>query len=120
MPNVMMVSEDFLDKQLQKYAGEEVTYCPRGVGQSRNVVAVVGRSFFKVSDVTEVSTYIRTVDFIIASDSLENEPEKGDEIMRGNKKFVVFRPNNEPCWRWSGGNHRAYRIHTHADSGELE
>ena len=114
MPNVMRISEEFLDMQLEKYAGEEVNYCPHGVGQSRTVVAVVGKSFFKTSDINGFATYTRTVDFIIKSSYLDTEPQKGDMILRNGMKYEVFRPNNEPCWRWSGGNHDTYRIHTHA------
>lgn len=120
MPNVMRFSEEFLDMQLEKYAGENVTYCPHGVGQAREVTAVVGKGLFRVTDVNGFSVLTRTVDFMIAASALDAEPQKGDSIMRNGRQYEVFRPNNEPCWRWSGNNHDTYRIHTHVVGKEFE
>lgn len=120
MVNVMRTAEEFLDAKLIDFASEEVLYCPYDVAIPRNVKAVIGKSFFRSDDVNGVSVYTRSIDFIIPVCELANEPAKGDVIVRNGQSYEVFAPNNEPCWRYSGGNHETYRIHTHSIGDEVK
>ena len=108
----MQTAEDFLDAKLKDFVSEVVEYRQHGVGKGKSVNAVIGKSFFKTNDVNGYSIVTRTVDFIIDRNELEQEPVRGDLILRNGRLYEVYGPDNEPCWRFSGGNHNTYRIHT--------
>lgn len=114
MKNFMSIGEDFLNAQLFNCASEKVLYYRHEEINGVLCDALIGQSFFKVDDVTGFTVRERSIDFIIQSSQLDFAPEKGDVIMRGDKKYEVLAPQNEPCWRYSGGNMDTYRIHTKA------
>lgn len=112
--DVMRMGEDYLNQVLKDFASEKVKYYPHNVREGVEVNAVVGKSFFSGIDMNGFSVHIRSIDFIIQVADLGITPQMGDVIVRGDSTFEVFTPNNEPCWRYSGGNFDTYRIHTQA------
>lgn len=112
--DIMSDAENYLNKMLNDFASERVKYYPHNIHEGIEVNAVIGKSFFSGVDINGFTVHIRSIDFIIQVDSLKLTPKQGDVIVRGESTFEVFTPNNEPCWRYSGGNFDTYRIHTQA------
>lgn len=112
--DIMRNGEDYLNQMLQMFASEKVKYYPHNAHEGLEVNAVVGKSFFSGIDMNGFSIHIRSIDFIIQAADLGFTPQMGDVIVRGDSTFEVFTPNNEPCWRYSGGNFDTFRIHTQA------
>jgi len=112
--NILAIGESFLDETLKQYASEVVEYRLRGVSQWKKVNAVVGGTMFSGNDTNGFLIHTRSIDFIISVQELQHEPVAGDVIVRNGQLFEVFTPNNEPCWRYSGGTNETYRIHTQA------
>lgn len=117
--NVMNIGEDFLNQKLLECASETVEYYVHNTSETINVKAVVGKSFFKGLDMSGFSVVIRSIDFIVAESELGFKPSPGDVIIRSGHAFEVFTPNNEPCWRYSGGNFDTLRIHTQDITGSF-
>jgi len=101
----------------ESWLGEEVVYFPMG-GVRYAVVAVPGRTVFRQQN--EYGAFVRTEtrDFIVKREQLAAEPQRGDEIEFGSRRYEVLAPGGEPAWRWSDPMHTAYRIHTKLTEGE--
>lgn len=95
-----------MQRRLADVAGETVTY------NGEPVRAVAASSTLKVNDEYGTSVIVRTFDFIVAVSAIPGEPQKGDEIVRQGRRYVVTSPGGEPCWRYSGTAETTYRIHT--------
>lgn len=79
-----------------------------------NIKAKVGQTLFRADTAAGLTIRIEQRDFIVrASDvAAMEEPKKGDEIVWQGKKYMVFAPNGEPCWRWhTRQSHTQLRIH---------
>jgi len=101
----------------ENWFGEKIAYAPLD-GARHEITAVPGRTVFRQQN--EYGTYIRTEtrDFIVRCEQLSGEPQRGDEIEYGGRRYEVLAPNGEPAWRWSDPLHTAYRIHTKLTGGE--
>lgn len=111
--NMMDRLNDFVRTQRRNSCARTVVY--RFVqGGETECQAAIGKSLFRVDDISGITTRTRTLDFIIEACELPREPQKGDGIVYQDKLFEVNAPDGEPCWHWSGDDCKTYRIHAHS------
>jgi len=101
----------------EDWFGEEVAYIPLG-GVRYEIVAVPGRTVFNQRNESGLFVRVETRDFIVKREQLAAEPQRGDEIEFGGRRYEVLAPGGEPAWRWSDPMHTAFRIHTKLTEGE--
>ena len=108
--NMLLNGATWLADQLKSSASSEVEY--RRGAESTFVQATFGRTEIEISDESGVMINAFVVDFLILTDDLAYEPEAGDVIVSGDRKFEVLDLGNEGPWRWSDSYRNSWRIHT--------
>jgi len=96
---------NFIKEQRAKYTEVDITI---GNVPCR---ATVGSTTFKLGEGYYI-VYQRSVDFIVAVDTLETKPTKDDEIVWNGKRYAITSFNSEPAVRYSDPQGVSYRIHT--------
>jgi len=101
----------WLRDQCLEHLSVPVEYLPKS-GGVLTVRAVVGRTLFRGENRYGATVRTEARDFLISSEELPEEPERGDRVRWNGRLFEVLAPNGEPHWRWSDGHLNTRRIHT--------
>lgn len=101
---------DWLEQRLLGFCSSPVEY--RRDLESKTVDAVFGKTDIEVEDQTGISVSSFVWDFLIDAVALGMLPESGDMIVINGRLYEVMNLSGQGCWRWTGPNHRTYRIHT--------
>ena len=75
------------------------------------VKATIGKTIFKVDGGFGI-TYIQSTDFLVAVETLSEQPKKGDKVFVGETEYEVLAPQGEAVWRFSDISKTIYRIHS--------
>ncbi len=108
---------DLVDSDTEKMfdvTASTISYRRGGQELFTDIKAKVGQTPFRADTASGVTIRIEQRDFIVrASDvAAMDEPKKADEIIWQGKRYMVFAPNSEPCWRWhTRQSHTQIRIH---------
>lgn len=102
---------NWLDNQCRRHLSLPVIYRRRD-GSGVEITATLGRTLFRAENEYGMTIRVESRDFIVSAIDLPSDPERGDRIVHAGRLYEVLAPNGEPCWRWSGANHDARRIHT--------
>lgn len=109
--NMLEQGEQMLDAAFE-YAAISIEYVRAG-SVVATIPAKIGRTLFRTENAFGVTVRTECRDFIVRAADLDLTPEVGDEIICGDKKYLVSAPNDEPCWKWhTKATHSQKRIHT--------
>lgn len=116
--NIFREAEQIFLEQREEFMSENITYFHAETEKNYTLPATLGKTIFKSEDYTGIVTRVHGVDFIVATEHCDFEPQRGDIINLQGRKFEVLAPNGEPVWRWQSGNHLSIRIHTKEIGGK--
>ena len=110
MADMLQDGLTWLGSQRVAHMSSEVEY--RRDPDSLTVNATFGKTDVEIADDFGLTINSQVWDFLIAADELGPQPEAGDVIAAGGRKYEVMNLGGEGCWRWSDPYRRTYRIHT--------
>lgn len=119
MMDMMRSAADWLNKQREAYASNQIEYIRLADGETFTLTATCGRTIFRVDNAYGVFVRVQSSDFLFSAHTLGFKPQKGDEIHCNGRRYEVLAPNDEPVWRWSGNNLDIIRVHT-KEMGAIE
>jgi len=108
--NMLADASSWLAGKLKECASSQVEY--RRDAETLSVQAVFGRTDYEVQDESGLRVGGFVCDFLIAAADLLWDPEVGDLIAAGGRKYEVLDFGSEGCWRWSDPHRTTMRIHT--------
>lgn len=108
--DLLAQSQKWLIDQQRRHCSSPIVY-KRGT-DLHNVSAEYGKTDYEVTDRYGVKIAAHCVDFIIAVDVLDIQPESGDQIEAAGIVYEVMSIGSGGCWRWCDAHHIARRIHT--------
>ena len=101
----------WLNDQREECLSVQIEYLSKG-GTSVRMTATIGRTLFRSENEYGVTIRVESRDFLVSSEQLPAEPQRGDRITYAGRIYEVLAPNGEPVWRWSGPQNVTRRIHT--------
>ena len=101
----------FLEAQRNSFAASPVEYRKLGGATITAINATRGKTGFNQTDENGFQIGGTIIDFLILSDDLGAEPERGDIIVDSGRKYEVLPLGLNGSWRWSEPG-ITYRIHT--------
>ena len=104
-------SAAWLNNRREECLSVPILYQSKG-GTSAEMTATIGRTFFRADNEYGMTIRIESRDFLVSTENLPTEPQRGDRITYAGRIYEVLAPNGEPVWRWSGSQHVTRRIHT--------
>ena len=110
MADLLKQGSDWLEQMRTEHCSSQVEY--RRDVQVLTVNATFGKTDYEVADDYGLKVGASICDFLILADELGLEPECGDVIAAGGRKYEVLDLGSDGCWRWSDPYRTTMRIHT--------
>ncbi len=111
MTNMLAQGNTMLGTALDSHVSQDAVYW-RGT-QSDDVRITPGATDAETTDEDGVMVQSSIADFIIPLAQMTSEPQAGDVIVVGGRKYEVIDLAGEGPWRWSDRPYNSrYRVHT--------
>ena len=110
MGDLLRRASQWLERMRADHCAGPVEY--RRTPDTHTVNATYGKTGFEVADESGLTIHAHVWDFLILADDLGFDPEAGDVIAAGGRRYEVMNLGGEGCWRWSDPYRQTYRIHT--------
>mgnify|MGYP006275232775 CR=1 FL=1 len=108
--DVINTGTEWLNQMRAAHSAQSVEF--RRGGETHEVLATIGRTTYEVADDYGTRLDAHAMDFLILADDLGFEPQAGDVIVFGGRKYEVMNLAPDGVWRWSDPYRTTFRIHT--------
>ncbi len=107
---------NWLEQQLMASCSNLVQYCQQGK-EPKQIKAIIGKSEISITDENGFTTSGFMWDFLIDANALNCKPKQGDTIKHKSIVYEVMKMPSGEYYRWTGSNHRTFRVHTKIING---